>query len=194
MKNIVIFAALLALSPLAASQTSAPGAGRGTPEMRARMQQLQPVMDLAETVQTLPDLEKNKATALTKTQAKSMLTLLTTLQKATTIKATDAKKYLTQIEDKILSDKQLTALDTLMLNAEKQREAQRAKRQASRGNGARVPGMPALPGAGAPRPAGQPQGGQNAQRQPIDPNKYNPFKQGRSAEALKSYMALLKKK
>jgi hypothetical protein len=70
-----------------------------TPEMQARMKAMQPVNDLAQTVRLLPDLEKNKATALTKAQAKLLLPILTTIQKASSVQPNDARKYLTQIEE-----------------------------------------------------------------------------------------------
>ncbi|SMB77852.1 hypothetical protein [Deinococcus hopiensis] len=181
---------------LASAQQGGGQAGQRqmTPEMRARMQQMQPILDLSQTVRLLPDLEKNKATALTKAQAKSLLTILTTLQKASAVQPNDAKKYLTQIEDKILTDKQLTALDAAMLKAEKEREAQRARRQSGQGAGARIPGVPGgfLPGAGGRRPGGQNAQGQNGQGG--QPGQFNPFKQGRGADELKKYISALQKK
>ena len=125
MKNILSLTAALTLATLASAQQTGQTL---TAEQRARIAQMQPINDLSQTVRLLPELEKNKATAATKTQAKSLLTLLATLQKAAAIQPNDAKKYLTQIEDKILSDKQLTALDSLMLKAEQERAAQRAQR------------------------------------------------------------------
>lgn len=155
-----------------------------TPEMQARLKAMQPVTDLAQTVRLLPDLEKNKATALSKTQAAQLLPILTTLQKAAAVQPNDAKKYLTQIEDKILTAKQLTALDGLFLKAEKEREAQRAQRQNTQGQGGG--NRPAGQGVGRPDQNGQGQGGQ--------PGQVNPFKQDRLADGLKAYVALLKKK
>ncbi|MCD0169850.1 hypothetical protein [Deinococcus sp. 23YEL01] len=152
-----------------------------TPEMQARLKAMQPVTDLAQTVRLLPDLEKNKATALSKAQAAQLLPILTTLQKAAAVQPNDARKYLTQIEDKILTSKQLTALDGLFLKAEKEREAQRAQTQ-GQGGGNR----PAGQGVGRPDQNGQGQGGQ--------PGQFNPFKQDRLADGLKAYVALLKKK
>lgn len=153
-----------------------------TPEMQARMKATQPITDLAQTVRLLPDLEKNKATALTRAQAAQLLPILTTLQKAAAVQPNDAKKYLTQIEDRILTAKQLTALDGLFLKAEKEREAQRGQRQNAQGQG--DGNRPAGQGAGRPDQNGQ--GGQ--------PGQFNPFKQDRLADGLKAYVALLKKK
>ena len=197
MKNILSLTAALTLATLASAQQTGQTL---TAEQRARIAQMQPINDLSQTVRLLPELEKNKATAATKTQAKSLLTLLATLQKAAAIQPNDAKKYLTQIEDKILSDKQLTALDALVIKAEKEREAQRTQRQAGgqSGAGVRIPGLPGGIGGGQ-RPAGQGgsganAGGQNAQGGQFDPTKFNPFKTGRGADALKTYIAALQKK
>jgi hypothetical protein len=153
-----------------------------TPEMQARMKAMQPITDLAQTVRLLPDLEKNKATALTRAQATQLLPILTTLQKAAAVQPNDAKKYLTQIEDRILTAKQLTALDGLFLKAEKEREAQRGQRQNAQGQG------------GGNRPAGQGAGRPDQNGQGGQPGQFNPFKQDRLADGLKAYVALLKKK
>lgn len=171
--------AALTLTALTVGVASAQQTGQRqmTPEMQARLKAMQPVTDLAQTVRLLPDLEKNKATALSKTQAAQLLPILTTLQKAAAVQPNDAKKYLTQIEDKILTAKQLTALDGLFLKAEKEREAQRAQTQGQGGN----------------RPAGQ-GGGRPGQGQAGQPGQFNPFKQDRLADGLKAYVALLKKK
>lgn len=173
-----------------------------TPEMQARMKAMQPVLDLAQTVRLLPDLEKNKATALTKAQAGQLLPILTAIQKASSVQPNDAKKYLTQIEDKILTDKQLTAMDDLQLKAEQEREARRTQAQRTQtqggGQGQRVPGLPGglggvlggqgqRPGGAGQAPAGQSgQGGQ--------PGTFNPFKQGRAAGQLGAYIKVLQKK
>ncbi len=206
MKHVLLLTAALALTSLASAQQNGAAQNRQlTPEMRARMAQMQPINDLSQTVRLLPDLEKNKATAVTKAQAKSLLTLLGTLQKASAIQPNDAKKYLAQIEDKILTDKQLTALDDLMLRAEQQRAAQRAQRQAGGtqgGAGVRIPGLPGGGlgggGFGGQRSGAQggngANGGQNAPGGQFDPTRFNPFKQGRGADALKAYIAVLQKK
>ncbi|GGS16119.1 hypothetical protein [Deinococcus knuensis] len=188
--------AALTLTALTVGAASAQQTGQRqmTPEMQARMKAMQPITDLAQTVRLLPDLEKNKATALTKAQAAQLLPILTTLQKAAAVQPNDAKKYLTQIEDKILTAKQLTALDGLFLKAEKEREAQRAQRQSSGQNaGTRIPGLPGgVGGFGGNRSGGQNAQGQNGQGG--QPGQFNPFKQERTAEQLKAYVALLKKK
>ncbi|MHA0041699.1 hypothetical protein [Deinococcus sp. PEB2-63] len=170
-----------------------------TPEMQARMKAMQPVTDLAQTVRLLPDLEQNKATALTRAQAKQLLPILTTIQKATGVQPNDAKKYLTQIEDRILTARQLTALDSLMLKAEQDREARRTQAQRSgQTQGQRVPGLPGglgtLMGDQGQRPAGQTGQGQAGQGQGGQSGQFNPFKQGRVAEQLGAYITVLQKK
>ncbi|MFK7603817.1 hypothetical protein ACI3L1_16560 [Deinococcus sp. SM5_A1] len=203
MKNIPLKSALLtaalALSALASAQQN--GRQNLTPEQHARFAQMQSINDLAQDIRLLPELEKNKATAMSKAQAKQLLPILTGLQKAVSVQPNDAKKYLSQIEDKILSDRQLTALDDLALKAEQQRTAQRAQRQAGTGGqgaGVRIPGLPGGFGGGQ-RPGGQGgnaanAGGQNGQGGQFDPSKFNPFKTGRGADALKAYIAVLQKK
>lgn len=168
-----------------------------TPEMQARMKAMQPVNDLAQTVRLLPDLEQNKVTALTRAQAKLLLPLLTSIQKATSVQPNDAKKYLTQIEDRILTARQLTALDSLMLKAEQDREARRTQAQRSgQTQGQRVPGLPGGLGTlmGGQRPAGQTGQGQGGQGQGGQPGQFNPFKQGRMADQLGAYIKVLQKK
>ncbi|MDP9766369.1 hypothetical protein [Deinococcus enclensis] len=187
------------LTGLASAQQNTPRATppQMTTEMRTRMAQMQPITDLAETVRLLPELEKNKATAVTRTQAKSLLSILTALQKAAAVQPNDAKKYLAQIEDKILTSKQLTALDSLLLKAEEQRAASRAQAQRSGQTGQpRIPGMP-LPGMTGQGQNRTRQGGQNQAGQgpgARQPGQFNPFKQGRTAEALTAYMKVLQKK
>ena len=202
MKNSLFLTCVFALCAFASAQQNTPNR-QMTPEMRARMAQFQSINDLAQDIRLLPELEKNKANALTKSQAKQLLPILTALQKATSVQPNDAKKYLSQIEDKILTDKQLTALDGLMLKAEQERAAQRAQRGTNGAGGqgqggVRIPGVPGGFGGGfgGQRPGGQgaAAGGQNAQGGQFDPSKFNPFKQGRAADALKAYIAVLQKK
>ncbi|WP_412030228.1 hypothetical protein [Deinococcus yunweiensis] len=189
MKHVIIVTAL-ALGTLATAQTAP---RQMTPEMQARMKQMQPVIDLAQTVRLLPELEKTPATAMSKAQAQKLLPILQAIQKATMVQPNDAKKYLTQIEDSIMTEKQLTAMDSIQLKAEQERAARRAQAQAGGGTpGVRIPGVPGG-GFGGARPAGQ---GQNAQAQGAggQPGQFNPFKQGRQADALKAYIAVLQKK
>ncbi|MBB6017100.1 hypothetical protein ACFP9V_22875 [Deinococcus radiopugnans] len=191
MNNVLVLTTVLALATLAFAQQ---GGQTLSAEQRARMTQMQPANDLAQDIRLLPGLEKNKATAVTKAQARSLLSILTTLQKATSIQPNDAKKYLTQIEDKILTDTQLTALDALVIKDEKEREAQRAQRQATGQNSAGVllPGN--LGGLGGGAASGRNTVNAGAQGSQFDPSKFNPFKDGRGADALKTYIAALQKK
>ncbi|WP_288402122.1 hypothetical protein [uncultured Deinococcus sp.] len=193
-----IVLALLATATAQSGQTpggQGQGAGRAlSPEMRARMAQMQPVMDLAQDLRLLPELEKNKATALTGAQAKQLLPIIATLQKARAVTAADARKYLAQIEDKLLNDRQLTALDSLHLQAEEAREARRTQggqRQGAQG----LPRLPGMPGAAfGGRQGAQGQGNQARPAGAFDPANFNPFKAGRDADALKAYVATLQKK
>lgn len=193
-----IVLALLATATAQSGQTpggQGQGAGRAlSPEMRARMAQMQPVMDLAQDLRLLPELEKNKATALTGAQAKQLLPIIATLQKARAVTAADARKYLAQIEDKLLNDRQLTALDSLHLKAEEAREARRTQggqRQGAQG----LPRLPGMPGAAfGGRQGAQGQGNQTRPAGAFDPANFNPFKAGRDADALKAYVATLQKK
>ncbi|UWX64055.1 hypothetical protein [Deinococcus rubellus] len=134
---------------------------------------------------------------MTKAQAKQLLPLLQKLQSAASITAADATKTLSQIEDKILTDKQVTALDDLDLKRQEERRAARQKAGGNgQGSGFRIPGLPGGAFGGQNR---QGQNGQNAQGQQAGrggpgSGPFNPFKQGRQADALKSYIALLQKK
>lgn len=191
-RNLLTLSAALVLTVASAQQGGQGGfQGQLTPEQRAQFAKMRPIFDLAQDIRLLPDLEKNPATAMTKAQARQLLPILTTLQKAAAIQPNDAAKYLTQIEDKILTDKQVTAMDDLQLKAEQARAAQRAQRQAS-GQTPRIPGVPGglVGGFGGQRPgAAQGQNAQNGQG-----GQFNPFKRGRTADLLKAYIAVLQKK
>lgn len=169
------------------------------PAQRARFQAMQPVFDLASRVSLMSELEKDKASAVTRAQAKQLLPLLQKLQISASLTAADATKTLSQIEDKILTDKQVTALDDLDL---KRQEERRAARQKAGGNGQggsfRIPGLPggAFGGQNRQGQNGQGQNGQGQQAGRGGPGSgpFNPFKQGRQADALKAYITLLQKK
>lgn len=201
MTRTALTTSVLALVTLASAQQGGQTGGRQlTPEMQARMKQMQPILDLAQDIRLLPDLEKSPATAMTKAQARQLLPILTALQKASGIQPNDARKYLSQIEDKIMTDRQLTAMDDLQLKAEQERAARRAQAQASGGaGGVRIPGVPGAGGGfgGGGFGGGQRPGGQNGAQGPggtFQPGQFNPFKQGRQADALKAYIAVLQKK
>lgn len=193
-----------ALTPQAqAQQTQAqPGQGGGQqrqldPAQRARFAALQPVFDLSGRVSLMPELEKTPKTALTKAQAKQLLPLLLRLQGAPSITAQSATATLTQIEDKILTDAQVTALDDLDLKRQEERRAARASNPGgAAGQGFRLPGLPG--GAFGGGQGGQNRQGQNGQQasQGGAPGNgpFNPFTRGRGADTLKSYIAVLQKK
>ncbi len=201
--RLLTLCAALVLGAASAQQGGTTPSGQNQPRQldpaqRARFQAMQPVLDLAGRVSLLSELEKTPATAVTKAQAKQLLPLLQKLTTATSITPADATKTLTQLEDKILSDKQVTALDDLDLKRQEERRALRAKSGGSaQGGGLRIPGVPVRIGAqGQNRPAGQAQGGQQAGQRPggFGSGPFNPFKQGRQADALKKYIAVLQKK
>lgn len=201
MKKTILPTSLLVLVSLASAQQGGMGQSgqqrQMTPEMQARMKQMQPIMDLAQGVRLLPDLEKNKATAMTRAQAAQLLPILKALQTAQALDPNNARKYLSQIEDKILTDRQLTAMDDLALKEEKERAARRAQAQKGQTN-TRIPGVPGGMLGGQNR-AGQnnQNGSRNAQGQAGQGSRsgqFNPFKQGRQADALKAYIAVLQKK
>ncbi|AWN24172.1 hypothetical protein DKM44_13810 [Deinococcus irradiatisoli] len=202
--TILLLCSALLLGAASAQQTQ-PGQGQNgqqrqlDPAQRARFQAMQPIFDLSSRVSLLPELEKNKATAVTKAQAKQLLPLLQKLQTSASITGPDATKMLSQIEDKILSDKQVTALDDLDLKRQEERRAARQKAGASGnrqgGAGFRIPGLPGggFGGRQGQRPAGQGQQAGQGQGGPGS-GPFNPFKMGRGADALKAYIAVLQKK
>lgn len=202
MKKTILPTSLLVLVSLASAQQGGMGQSgqqrQMTPEMQARMKQMQPIMDLAQGIRLLPDLEKNKATAMTRAQAAQLLPILKALQTAQALDPNNARKYLSQIEDKILTDRQLTAMDDLALKEEKERAARRAQAQKSGQTNTRIPGVPGGM-LGGQNGAGQnnQNGSRNAQGQAGQGSRsgqFNPFKQGRQADALKAYIAVLQKK
>lgn len=179
------------------AQQGQPAQGQGgqqrqvDPAQRARFQAMRPVFDLSSRVSLMSELEKDKASAVTKAQAKLLVPLLQKLQSSASIAPADATKMLSQIEDKILTDKQVTSLDDLDLKRQEERRAARAKQSGNQqGGGFRIPGLP----GGAL--GGQNRQGQNGQGQAGagQNGPFNPFKQGRQADALKAYIAVLQKK
>lgn len=192
-----------AFTSRAQAQQTQPGQGGGQrqldPAQRARFAAMQPVFDLSSRVSLMPDLEKNPKTALTQVQAKQLLPLLLRLQGAASITAQSATATLSQIEDKILTDAQVTALDDLDLKRQAERRAARASNPGgAAGQGFRLPGLPG--GAFGGGQGGQNRQGQNGQQagqgQGGAPGNgpFNPFTRGRGADTLKSYIAVLQKK
>jgi hypothetical protein len=176
------------------------GFGRNTdPKMQAAFKKYQPVFDLMSTINLMVDMDKEKTMAITKEQAKKLVPILKDLGSRADLKPADATKILTNIEDKILNDKQVTWMDDTRL---KQQEERRKRAAANGANGAvRLPG---LPGAGngqggqnANRPAGAggPGGDRKAQMEAMLNGKpFNPFKTGRGQENLKALTDLIAKR
>jgi hypothetical protein len=198
---IAIFSSLL-LSPALAQQNPGGGPGGGgpggpNPQMREAFKKYQSVFDLVGTVNLLVDMDKEKAVAITKDQAKKLSPILKDLGSRADLKPADATKILTNIEDKILTDKQVTWMDDTRL---KRQEERRKQAEANGGNngGVRLPGVGAPGGAqGGNRQGGQggPGGDRRAQMEAMLNGKpFNPFKAGRGQENLKTLMALIAKR
>ena len=133
-----------ALFSPAMTQTGAPGGGPSDPAVRARMQ---PIFDLVGRVGVLGEMDAQKALAMTKAQAKSLLPILKDLQMRADLKAKDATAILVMIEDKMLTDKQVTWLDDTQPGREEER---RQRFQNGGAAPASANGTP-LAGAGAER-------------------------------------------
>jgi hypothetical protein len=172
------------------------GFGRNDPKMQAAFKKYQPVFDLMSTVNLLVDMDKEKAVAISKDQAKKLAPILKDLGSRADLKPADATKILTNIEDKILSDKQVTWMDDTRLKRQEERRKQAA---ANGANGAvRLPGVPGTGnGQNANRPAGAggPGGDRKAQMEAMLNGKpFNPFKTGRGQENLKALSDLITKR
>jgi hypothetical protein len=169
------------------------------PKMQAAFKKYQPVFDLVSTVNLLVDMDKEKAMAITKDQAKKLAPILKDLGSRPDLKPADATKILTNIEDKILTDKQVTWMDDTRL---KQQEERRKRAAANGGNngGVRLPGLPGGgqgAGQGGNRQGGPggPGGDRRAQFDAMLNGKpFNPFKAGRGQESLKALTALIAKR
>ena len=214
MKKILAIIAILSSLLLGASFAQgdppppggAPGAGPGggfgrntDPKMQAAFKKYQPVFDLVGTVNLMVDMDKEKAVAITKDQAKKLAPILKDLGSRADLKPADATKILTNIEDKILTDKQVTWMDDTRLKRQEERRKQAA---ANGANGA--VGLPGVSGTGngvngqnANRPAGAggPGGDRKAQMEAMLNGKpFNPFKAGRGQENLKALSDLIAKR
>jgi hypothetical protein len=218
MKKLLLTAALFSSVMLAAmlsvsfAQTdpggpppgSPPGNAAGgrtapSPQMQAAMKKYQPVMDLVSTVNMLAEMDKVKAVAITKAQAKKLAPVLKELGSRADLKPADATKILTNLEDKILTDKQVTWLDDARLKRQEERRKQAAA-NAANGTGIRLPGVPGTGqvGQNANRPAGA--GGPNSGDRKaqmdamLNGKPFNPFKVGRGQENLKALSTLVAKR
>jgi hypothetical protein len=168
------------------------GFGRD-PKMQAAFKKYQPVFDLVSTANLLVDMDKEKNLAITKDQAKKLAPILKDLGSRPDLKPADATKILTNIEDKILNDKQVTWMDDTRLKQQEERRKQAATNGAN-GSGVRLPGVGGTGQAGN-RPAGGPGGDRRAQMEAMLNGKpFNPFKAGRGQESLKALTALLAKR
>jgi hypothetical protein len=182
--------------PPGAPPGGAPGGGfgRNDPKMQAAFKKYQPVFDLMSTVNLMVDMDKEKAVAITKDQAKKLSPILKDLGSRADLKPADATKILTNIEDKILNDKQVTWMDDTRLKRQEERRKQAA---ANGANGAvRLPGVPGTGnGQTANRPAGGPGGDRRAQMEAMLNGKpFNPFKSGRGQESLKALTTVIAKR
>jgi hypothetical protein len=170
------------------------GFGRD-PKMQAAFKKYQPVFDLVSTVNLMADMDKEKAMAITKDQAKKLAPILKDLGSRPDLKPADATKILTNIEDKILNDKQVTWMDDTRLKQQEERRKRAAANGANSG-GVRLPGVGGTGQAGnRPAGAGGPGGDRRAQMEAMLNGKpFNPFKAGRGQESLKALTALIAKR
>jgi hypothetical protein len=173
------------------------GFGRNTdPKMQAAFKKYQPVFDLVGTVNLLVDMDKEKTMAITKDQAKKLAPILKDLGSRPDLKPADATKILTNIEDKILTDKQVTWMDDTRLKQQEERRKRAAANGAGNNGGVRLPGVGGT-GQGGNRPAGAggPGGDRRAQMEAMLNGKpFNPFKTGRGQENLKALSDLIAKR
>ena len=196
---IAILSSLLLGASFAQGDPSPPGGGFGRntdPKMQAAFKKYQSVFDLMSTVNLMVDMDKEKAVAISKDQAKKLAPVLKDLGSRADLKPVDATKILTNIEDKILNDKQVTWMDDTRLKRQEERRKQAA---ANGANGAvRLPGVPGTGnGQNANRPAGAggPGGDRRAQMDAMLNGKpFNPFKSGRGQESLTALTALIAKR
>lgn len=142
---------------------------------------MQPIFDLVGRVSLLKEMDTQKGLMLSKAQAKTLLPILKDLQLRADLKAKDATLILAKIEDKILTDKQVTWLDDTQLKREEER------RQRFQSGGA--------PAGGVPPPAGAGGGGRGGMFQAMQEGKpFNPFKDQRMGQPLTELIALLAKR
>ena len=173
-----------------------PGGSFGQdPKMQAAFKKYQTVFDLMSTVNLMVDMDKEKAVAITKDQAKKLTPILKDLGSRADLKPADATKILTNIEDKILNDKQVTWMDDTRLKRQEERRKQAAANGGNNG-GVRLPGVGGTGGGNRQQGAGgQGSGDRRAQMEAMLNGKpFNPFKSGRGQENLKALTALIAKR
>jgi hypothetical protein len=205
-KPFLITLAISSLFALAiAQQGTPPGPGGGggfrqNPAFAAKFKKYQPWFDLTSTINLMNDVDKEKGLAFTKAQAKLAMPILKDLSTRAVLKPEDATKITTTLEDKVITDKQLKWMDDTQLKRDEERRKQQAARaaaNANNGGGIRLPGVGGNGGGGnRPPGAGGPGGGgQRAMFDAIMNDKpFNPFKVGRSADALKTLTTTLSKR
>lgn len=203
-KYLTLSLVFLTLSNTLAQTTSqggnVAGQGGGNPVRRAQMAKFQSIFDLSSTINLIPDVDKETGLAFNKDQAKKLLPILADLAKRPGIKPEEATKILDNIENKILTTKQLQKMDEIRL---KQAEDRRKRRKANpngggfgggnggNGNGGNAGGNGGANGGGNGANGG-PRGGGFADL--LQGKPYNPFKEGRGKQTLDDAVALLKKK
>ncbi len=192
-KFLLILASSLALSALTFAPAFAQGAaptGRPTdPAAQARMKAMQPIFDLTGRVTLMTELDAQPKLKFTSAQAKLLLPVLKDLQSRAGLTAPDATAILTKIEDKILTDAQVTWLDDTQL---KRAEERRQRMQNGGGGGGQGTGGTGAPGG---RTGGAP-GGRGGFFQAMQSGKpFNPFKlDDRAGKSLTDLIALLAKR
>jgi hypothetical protein len=120
---VFIFASSILTSYLSAQQTTQP-----------RHFLAQEITDLSSLLRDFQSLEKDKKLAITKKQAEKLIPILQDLGKKNLLPAKDAEKYIEKIEN-VLTDAQLTFLDKLALEREKEREERLKELQQSMQSG-----------------------------------------------------------
>jgi hypothetical protein len=184
-KVLALIVAFVALVSVSFAQNAGPD-----PAMRARMQAYQPVFDLVGRVELMKELDAQPGLAITKAQAKTLVPILKNLQTRTDLKPKDAAAILSQIEDKILTDKQVTWLDDTQL-----KRAEERRQRAQNGGSAPANGQGAQAGQGAANGARGPGGGRGGMFQAMQTGQpFNPFKDDRMGKPLADLIALLAKR
>jgi hypothetical protein len=185
-KVLLTVVSSLALVGSALAQTAPQGGPGGNPAAGEQFRAYQPVFQLVGSINLMLELDKQKGLAFTKAQAKLLLPVLKDLQTRADLKPKDATAIQTRIEDKILTEKQLTWLD----NTQLKREEERRQRMQSGGG----PGAGAPPG-GAAGAGGGPGGARGGMFQAIQSGQpFNPFKDERMGKSLTDLIALLSKR
>lgn len=210
MRKLLILGVLAfaALGGALAQDGPPPGGGQGgfanmDPALRKKLQEYQVVFELTRTIGFFDELEKQKGLSFTKAQATKLLPILKDLQNRADLKPADANKILSNIEDNILSDAQLSWIDKTQL--QRQEEA-RKRFQQNGGQGGQNQNGQGFGGGQNQTQNGQGQGqrqggfggpgGRGGMFAAIQSGKpFNPFKeQQRTKDSLVATIAFLAKK